>query len=302
MSNNKELSETIENYLQNKLSDTEKMDFEVVLEKDPLLKNEVELQSDIINSIKGNRYNELKTRLNNIDVGGIPQGFNFIKVAATVSVGSIITVGSFFYFNNDDNSLLDQIDLDTYTKVELNSNSIPAMPQAEVITEIGEPIELNNDQSESFTVVEENSLNESKNQANLTSEIKDNITKPNLVIPENSAPSNIEPVDSEDLEVVTGAFYNGQNNPNILVNNLGDQEYDFHYQFENGTLSLYGEFDKMPYELIELNTDQGKMLFLYYNEDFHLINTSQPKVTPLEKINNQGLLDELNIIINSKSR
>ena len=74
MNKGQNYSEKLEAYLRNELSESEKAEFEQMLQQDPLLQNELILQQDIISSIRDYRKNELKQRLNRIDVSNTTKG------------------------------------------------------------------------------------------------------------------------------------------------------------------------------------------------------------------------------------
>jgi hypothetical protein len=71
-----------------------------------------------------------------------------------------------------------------------------------------------------------------------------------------------------------------------------NKKYDFHYQFASNKLMLYGSFDKSLYELIEINGENAA-LFLFYKEQYFLLDQKQEKIVALKAIKDAGLIKKL---------
>ncbi len=93
MHKGQDYSEKIEAYLRNELSESERAEFEQLLQKDPLLQNELTLQQDIVASICTYRKNELKQRLNRIDVRDTGRGNLGAFTTGGLIVGGLAIVG-----------------------------------------------------------------------------------------------------------------------------------------------------------------------------------------------------------------
>src|SRR6187402_149621 len=95
--------ETIDSFLRGDLSETELTAFNKAVSADPKLQQEVSIQRDIIDAVKQNRHQQLKDRLNAIDIKPVGVGFfstPYFKLAASIGVVALI-VGSFSVFNNN---------------------------------------------------------------------------------------------------------------------------------------------------------------------------------------------------------
>jgi hypothetical protein len=94
-------SDKIENYILGNLSESERIAFEELIEQDPVLQNELELQQETIQSLQDQRKAQLKERLNNIQVDPVSYSFSRINVlesALLVSVvATTITLFALFY-------------------------------------------------------------------------------------------------------------------------------------------------------------------------------------------------------------
>lgn len=94
-------SDKIEAYILDNLSESERMAFEELIEQDPVLKNELELQQETINSLQNQRKAQLKQRLNNIEVEPVAYSLSRITLLESVLLVSIvattITLFALFY-------------------------------------------------------------------------------------------------------------------------------------------------------------------------------------------------------------
>ncbi|MFM7485430.1 MAG: hypothetical protein ACKO13_00780 [Cytophagales bacterium] len=70
------------------------------------------------------------------------------------------------------------------------------------------------------------------------------------------------------------------------------QKYSFHYQFAQGKLYLYGDFEKETFKLLEFNGDVHA-LFIHYNEAYYLLDEKQTHITKLEPIKDKTLISKL---------
>jgi len=82
-----------------------------------------------------------------------------------------------------------------------------------------------------------------------------------------------------------------ENKVEVAIDSEGNK--DFHYQFYNRKLFLYGDFEKMPYEILEYNTDKNTLYFLFYEGAFYELNSNQMKISPLKEIEDPELIEEL---------
>ncbi|EAY30725.1 hypothetical protein [Microscilla marina] len=94
-------SDKIENYILGNLSESEKIAFEELIEQDPVLKNELDLQQETIQSMQDQRKAQLKHRLNNIQVEPVSYSLSRINLLESVLLVSIvattITLFALFY-------------------------------------------------------------------------------------------------------------------------------------------------------------------------------------------------------------
>jgi hypothetical protein len=77
-----------------------------------------------------------------------------------------------------------------------------------------------------------------------------------------------------------------------VVTQAGDKKYSFHYQFAEGKLHLFGPFDRNLYEILEISGD-SHAVFLFYRENYYLLDEGQTAITPLAPIRDGQLLKKL---------
>ena len=293
MNKNLNNEEFVNRYLDNELSEIDKLDFENKLLNDADLREEYNFQKDLVNGIKEVRRMELKSRLSNIPIE-IPvyQTIGF-KTIAAVTVSAGIGLGAYFFLDNKNDTPITKIDLNQNNSELVEEYTIPEIPKA--ITPIIE--EKTSDDTPQVAV------KKNKQQvavAKRTEEAKPKVIQPNVI-----QPDVLKPSDEEDFESNEIGNDNQVNNlesikenieSNVAVSTVKDKKNKFHYKFFENKLYLFGNFSEMPYEIIELNSSKGKIYFLYYNESYYQLNKEQVKPTPLVKIENDSLVNELKII------
>jgi hypothetical protein len=82
--------------------------------------------------------------------------------------------------------------------------------------------------------------------------------------------------------------------PSIAVEiDTKNKKYDFHYQFKDGKLFLYGPFENDLYEILEFFSDDKRTMFLFYQENFYLLKDDNEKLKPLGAIQDPSLIKKL---------
>lgn len=295
--------EQIERYLEGKMSGEESETFESLLNNDPALKSQLQLQQDILSTIKETRKAELKARLNNINVGTYNGGLTGAKVVLTGMLTAAIGLGIYFYAQDEANKT-DKIDL---------VNEEMFAPQMEESILIQPEVKHNT----SSISVESNKIEEKKTKEAVADKYakekktvapaqENKETEAVVTIKKINTPSPIESFE-EDVEEKNPALQAPKNKlaeaitsseaataVEVEVESKEDNNHNFHYKFYNNKLYLYGDFKNIPYELIELNTVSGKSLYLYYKDSFYYLEANQMEISPLNQIKDGNLIEELN--------
>jgi len=269
--------ELIDDYLTNRLSEQDRDAFEAQMKSDPTLKADVDIQSQIVDGVKKARATELKAMLNKVPVGG-PSSMSPLQIAAGV-VGTAILVSSiYFYFKPDTNPDIP----------EVTSTFEDSSKQIEPIEEVA-PIEEEKKESPA----KEEKVEETTEQKSVApiepKAAAKSVTKPALDV--------LDP--SSELTESTPTRGSGESSKPVRASSKMEVEVDssnkryaFHYQFVSNKMILFGSFDKGLYEILEINGNINSR-FLFYKENYYLLDDSKSEITPLEIIRDKSLLQKL---------
>lgn len=286
----------IENYLEGKMSGEEMKSFESSLQKDPTLNAEFQLQKDIVNSLKEFRKAELKARLDQVNVGSYSGVSTGLKVALTVALSASIGLG-IYYFSNDDTALENEIKTKQAEESIVPAIENPSLEEpSKTIEDESNSIEEGNgfESNESSTTIEGNEKDLAKNEKSATKEEVVTVITPTVI--ESFENDEMLEENETEIEVPINKLENKTEEESLSaveIESEGEYANTFHYKFYNSKLYLYGDFKNIPYELIEFNTVSGKSLYLYYQGSFYYLELNQMEVSPLQKINEEKLIEEL---------
>ncbi|WMJ75045.1 hypothetical protein RCC89_18020 [Cytophagaceae bacterium ABcell3] len=295
-------SELIDNFLTGQISAREKAAFEEAMKKDPLLKNEVEVQRDIVGSIKNARKAQLKDRLNQIEVPSVSSSssLNGVKIAASIILTAVTGATIFLFTTNNDRQ---ETAVEAVPPSELIEPEITYSEQQEQFKEKAEPIEeeveiamaapeeteeiatpkpLEPKKTETPAKEKAPEVSAEKSTAleNLNFEPEmGNITEPSYS-PDNSLElPSANPSQGTDLKV---------EGTDVKVSD--SEKFKFHYKYYNNKLFLYGSFKE--YYLREFKPYSKKHMYLFFDEDIYEIKETQD-IIPLEKIKDKELIQQL---------
>lgn len=289
-------TEQIESYLEGRMSGDEVKAFEAILQTDPTLKAEFQLQKDIVNSLKEYRKAELKSRLDQVNVGSYSGNLTGLKIAFTAAISAAVGLGVYYFVNQEPDNSLSQSQIEE--KIENTTNEVGSLAETspdEVDTKEIIPIEevekteiASKPKSKSVEAKEDNKKETSSNTGSHITVVTPKVIETfegdeaEETITEIEAPKNKleEEITSEELSTVE-------------IESKGDNSNSFHYKFYNDKLYLYGDFKNIPYEIIEFNTVSGKSLYLYYQDSYYYLESNQMEMTPLPKIHEEKLIEEL---------
>lgn len=276
--------ELLDEYLGNRLNEKDKTAFEKAMESDPSLKKEFIIQKRIVDGIRKGRVLELKKMLNDIPVSSIPQqGPSLLtQVGAVAVVAGLVGTGLFFYLKDDgkgenttsattDKEQLDKPVQAPEEKTDSQATSEQALPQPEV---------NDNDSNVKDKAEQQAIAPETEEQKEVSPSARD------VFEPGEEQPTSESAV-TEDSKTSTGAT------PSIAVKTEPNSKYSWHYQFRDNKLYLYGVFEKNLYEIMEFFSDNKRTMFLYYKDNYYLLNEEDNKVRPLNAIGDKALLKKL---------
>lgn len=302
----------LEKHLHGGLSPTEQAELNSILEKDPLLKQEMEFQEEVMEGIKRTRRAELKARLRNIDVVAPeqPTGFwsnGFQYAAAGFVAAGLVLVGAYMF---DDNRKADE------NSGSQTTMSQPAQPEAQVQT----PAQAYGTQPEAAPAQPEASTPAAQPAAaEATASTAASATKPSA---QASAPasngnssasrrngssinvqepmagmddaSDVKPIAKQDVDMGSTGALNANRSTKLadfeIVNDAAER---FHYTYNNNKLFLYGDFSSQLCELLELNTNHGRQLYLYYSGSYYGIKADTRAKTELQPLTEKQTIADL---------
>ena len=277
-----QITEKIDLHLRGELSPIENTQFETEVASNPELAQEVDLQKQIINSIKENRTLELKSRLSSIEVSSKAKWMSktfFGGVAATVVLG----IAGFTYHQYTKNN----------NNPDVTANDVQFIRQYDKVDNAIEEVAIN---TVDLTPTENNNITTSSVDNNTSEESVDynNISAPDIDLNTNEE-SNVSTnslATLDDLESVE-IMNSGAVNVEIEFKNPNSKK--LAYKFYDQKLYLFGKFNtKNPYEVIEINTKFGKEFYLKFDKSYYTIKNGIIDKTPLVRVTNDKLVQKLN--------
>ena len=300
-------TDQIDNYHAGKMSETEMSDFENAVNSDPAAKAESDFQADIVNGLKEYRKIELKARLDAINVG--PTWFEFVQQSALmkslggVMLASLIGTGIFLYGERPENENSDM----PATVIADQTESI------EFVWELGNEKESNTENqldkpSQALSVKEKNKdfdrvvLSENEEVAletvnedsdlNAVSESK--VFKPVFEVPDAES-VNDEQLETTGLDELPASTKAAGSEVPVDVRSDISRSKSIKYKYFDGKLYLKGDFDKAPYEILEINSSAGRRIYVYYLDKYYKVGISD-KLTDLPEVTDDKVIDELKLL------
>jgi hypothetical protein len=250
--------ENIEAYITNKMSAGEKYFFENELAKDPLLQNEIDLQKDIVETLKSNRKAQLKNRLNNIEINtNTPTAYVGLKVAASILLAGLISFGGYNYISNNKKQ-------SENNNIETNNNTTLIKPEKSTYANIrdNQVIITENAKTNKTGIIYNDTKKTilSKKQAVSGSTFK-NTPAPQVMIESNTLSAFNTPEVNDRYDEGDGIKTDNKINmpkgdvgntngdgslDNLKVQTVKEKNHNLFYQYYNNKLFLYGDFDSKP--------------------------------------------------------
>jgi len=282
--------ELIDDYLSNRLKGVEKEAFEKQLHNDPTLKSDLDFQKQIVEGIRTARATELKSMLSKVPVGGteVIVDFSVVKMAATLIGAGVVGAAIYFYVTRGE--------LPPFEKAATDFNQTTEQPNEQEPAQ-HDVTNVQPDSSEKVAplVPVESKDTKKENKKEPTKQHKPEqakpAEKPKLDV---TNPTDELNNDGEKKEEPTANLRRSDITPSHVQVEMdsSNKKYDFHYQFVNNKLMLYGSFDKSLYEVLEINGD-NHAVFLFYKDLYYLLDENEHKITKLEPIRDAALLGKL---------
>lgn len=284
--------ELLDRYIANGLKGEEKAAFEQQLNADPELKREYTLQQSIAEGIRQARRVQLKALLNNIPVPA-PTGGEAVlaKTLAGLLVAGAIGAGVYLFLKpgKDNTSAVQQESPATETQPgevvtpdTTPATETPAAPLAEQHETVTAPA----------PAAATNKTARPKDTAAAVPQ-EPAMAKPNVTVFDPSEEAgNAAAHDDGSLRESSAEPKSTKAEIEVRTDS-NNKKYTFHYQFKEGKLYLYGSFEKNLYEIMEFFSDNKRTVFLFYKENYYLLNEESEKIRPLTPISDPVLLKKL---------
>jgi len=280
--------ELIDDYLSNKLRGAEKEAFEKQLNNDPSLKSDLDFQKQIVEGIRTARAAELKNMLSKVPVGGstVTMDFSVMRMAAGIITAGVVGAAIYFFVTRGETPPFDKAATDfNKSTEELKKPETQPEDVTKVATDSLKEV------TPAVTTPEKEIRKPARKQDKPQQEVRP-AEKPKLEVADPS--SELESSDNTKSENPTANIRRSDITPSHIQVDIdsSNKKYDFHYQFVNGKLMLYGTFDKSLYEVLEINGSKHAV-FLFYKDAYYLLDQDQHKATKLEPITDTALISKL---------
>ena len=283
--------ELVDDYLANRMDDKARSAFEQQLAKDPDLKAELELQQQFVNGIKKARIAELKSMLNNVPVPAAQTGGSAVisKIGLWAIAMGIVGTALYLYLTQTPET---EPQPTTGAETQQTEKQAPytSSGQETKQTNDGSPVVSEEETSSEEAASEQppaESPKATKKRGKKTDAAKD--PKIDVFDPTKEGNNDEQPTQEEsspNLPVATPT--------DIAVEiDSENKKYNFHYQFKEGKLFLYGPFEKNLYEIMEFFGDEKRTLFLFHKDNYYLLKEDNQKLKPLNPIQDPALLKKL---------
>ncbi len=286
----------IEKYISGEMTSEELRSFETQMESDSELKEEVSFQKDVISALKMERKAALKARMDNVKIPVPYASYYTAGIASVALIGGIVLFSTFWPVekenNNTPNEELSEISESVPEYSDENAHDV--LSDSEFTSEVEKEEDLISSKEESEdnatgTIIEKEVISESPAQP------KNENKALNIVTPKAPEPLSDTGISKSDLDNDKDAFRNTDKRETnkVEVEIKSSNDYKFHYQYYNNKLFLYGDFSKSPYELIELNRDDSKNLYMYFSGKYFALETNQIEIVKLSPIRDKIIIKGL---------
>ena len=285
-------NERIEAYFNNELPEADRQQLMQDINSDASLKSEFQFQESVIDGIKDFRKQELIARLDNIQLASTGQSV-LLKAIGAAGIATVVTIGTYMWINRaEDQPIIPE----EVSKTEQLVTQ-PEVSQEEVVNEL-KPNNIVAEEKVNEDVQDDEKLVAAPvetESAIVKTDEENSAVVPDVIIPEVQEPESGSSLDvDEDLsapEAMASSTIKLSSSTDVEVKL--SKKYNFHYQVKNGGLTLFGNFNDSPFEVIELKTNQGINSYLYFEDHFYSLANNSDEINSLKVIENEQLIKEL---------
>ncbi len=264
--------EKVEAYFNNELSDSEKNDFLNEVESNTELKQEYNFQKEVIDGIKEARKAELKAMLDAVPIATMSTASTGLYKIIAGGVATILLGTAAWYYVNS-KAVVKQT---PESKVVVLTEKLENENKPKTKETVSQPTEK---QEKQEVIAFENEEQKTK---------KPQVITPNLPTSEDSMEEQAMAEENLDIpEAIGNTSINLSSKVNVEIKLK--KKYDFHYQYSNKGIVLYGDFEEGLFEILELNKENGKKLYLYYKSNYYNIQDKSGEISPLKAVTDKKL-------------
>jgi hypothetical protein len=284
-------TDLIEKYLTGKLPEDQHFIVEDKIASDTQFADEFHLQKSIIEGVKTYRKTQLKARLDAVDVSPgfleFAQQSTLVKSFGGIAIASLIGAGVYFYSEITETNQNITVSYPKHKSFEYHWDlkefevSTTTRSEEKKITDSPQPVQV-----KSIPKVVETEESTAEDQKAIAFE-------PSIVLPkvndvQDKAPS-VEGLEELDLAG------NTTKNKEIDIEAENTKSVKVRYKYYDGKLFLSGDFDKAPYEILEINSAKSRRIFIKYLDKYYRVETTD-KLTDLPEVTDPQLLEELKLL------
>ena len=292
MASEKDL-ELLDQYVSNRLTAQDRTAFEEKLVADSSLRQELQIQQRVVDKIREARVGELKTLFNSIPASELETGGTSVgtQIALWAAVATVVGAGIYFLSTSNNSNEYQEV-----TQQE-QVDQIPPVTEPIQTPATEEKLQSREDQKptdQAAAPPAENNEEEASDAPQSQDGIKSDQTAKGPATLDVFDPTEEDKPSTDAKDPAGVSESTPLHKSSIAVEfESNNKRYNFHYQFKNGSLVMYGTFEKNLYEIMEFFSDNKRTVFLYYKDNYYLLNEDNDDVKPLTPINDPVLLKKL---------
>jgi hypothetical protein len=292
---NQHIQQQIEAYLRQEMTDLERSGFERRMHEDPELHEEVKEQEALISAVRQERMLELKSGLQGVGISLWSASMMEMAKVAIIAAGiGLAGLGAYIYYPQHNSSgestqatsqikpgMEQEILVDATTNFNEKSeatSSISSTASVENEPKVPEPAPKT-----SYQKSEQGNSGHAVAAGEAATSSEQELKEPEFKNTQPSTPSDIAlPEDGISNKTLPESMQ-----PEVVIKR--DNRDKFHYQFAEGKLVLYADFNEKLYEVLELNQYGQRQLYLAYDGRFFFLNPSASGISPLMEVKDKNL-------------
>ncbi len=299
--------EQIEEYHRGNLSPEEMASFEKELAGNPELNAESEFQADIINGLKEVRKGQLKARLDAIDVSPgwveFAQQSVLVKSFGGVAIATLIGTGVYMLADKPEKLVekeelakVESIVVPERKEIPFEWSLAPVEKVELTIATVSTTSERIEETAAQQKVEELQVSNEpAEEPLNVVAEETKETFSPQFAAPDASVVSDESVLQTSILDEIETSTVEEEVTTPIDVETKITKSSKIQYKYYDGKLFLSGNFKNEPYEIIEINSANGRRIYLLHQKKYYEVKTTD-RLSDLPEVRNIKLIQELRLI------